>query len=87
MAAASSAVEARSIEMIPPGERHGHPRGQFTLWFGANAQITAIVDGHSPLFLVPMPSGPLSDCWSATWWAVRSWPCTPPRDPNSDCPR
>jgi NCS1 family nucleobase:cation symporter-1 len=45
MAAASSAVEARSIEMIPPGERHGHPRGQFTLWFGANAQITAIVDG------------------------------------------
>ncbi|MGW9415786.1 purine-cytosine permease family protein [Arthrobacter cupressi] len=45
MAAASSAVEARSIEMIPPGERHGHPKSQFTLWFGANAQITAIVDG------------------------------------------
>jgi NCS1 family nucleobase:cation symporter-1 len=44
-AAPSSAVEARSIEMIPPGERHGHPKSQFTLWFGANAQITAIVDG------------------------------------------
>lgn len=44
-AATSSAVEARSIEMIPPGERHGHPKSQFTLWFGANAQITAIVDG------------------------------------------
>ncbi len=45
MAAGSTTVEARSIEMIPPRERHGHPRGQFTLWFGANAQITAIVDG------------------------------------------
>lgn len=45
MAGGSTAVEARSIDMIPPGERHGHPRGQFTLWFGANAQITAIVDG------------------------------------------
>jgi NCS1 family nucleobase:cation symporter-1 len=45
MAAGTTAVEARSIEMVPPNERHGHPRGQFTLWFGANAQITAIVDG------------------------------------------
>ncbi|OFI38467.1 sulfonate ABC transporter substrate-binding protein [Arthrobacter sp. SW1] len=44
-AAPSSAVEARSIDMIPAGERHGHPKSQFTLWFGANAQITAIVDG------------------------------------------
>ena len=45
MAGGSTAVEARSIDMIPRGERHGHPRSQFTLWFGANAQITAIVDG------------------------------------------
>lgn len=42
---AGPAVETRSIDMVPRSERHGSPRGQFTLWFGANAQITAIVDG------------------------------------------
>ncbi|MFF0750534.1 purine-cytosine permease family protein [Streptomyces sp. NPDC004267] len=39
------ALERRTIEVIPDAERHGTPRGQFTLWFGANMQITAIVDG------------------------------------------
>ncbi|MEU7031935.1 cytosine permease [Streptomyces sp. NPDC046275] len=39
------AMERRTIEVIPDAERHGTPRSQFTLWFGANMQITAIVDG------------------------------------------
>lgn len=38
-------MERRTIEFIPHAERHGTPFGQFTLWFGANLQITAIVDG------------------------------------------
>ncbi|MBA3278201.1 MAG: cytosine permease, partial [Geodermatophilaceae bacterium] len=38
-------VERRTIDVIPDSERHGSPRDQFTLWFGANMQITAIVDG------------------------------------------
>lgn len=38
-------VERRSIDFIPERERHGSPFHQFTLWFGANMQITAIVDG------------------------------------------
>ncbi len=38
-------VEHRTIEVIPDDERHGSPFSQFTLWFGANMQITAIVDG------------------------------------------
>jgi len=38
-------IERRTIEFIPHAERHGTPFGQFTLWFGANLQITAIVDG------------------------------------------
>jgi nucleobase:cation symporter-1, NCS1 family len=38
-------VERRTIEFIPDAERHGTPFSQFTLWFGANLQITAIVDG------------------------------------------
>ncbi|MER6944502.1 cytosine permease [Nonomuraea sp. NPDC000554] len=42
---AAPAVERRTIDVIPDEERHGSPRNQFTLWFGANMQITAIVDG------------------------------------------
>lgn len=42
---ARTTVEQRSIEPIPASERHGSPRNQFTLWFGANMQITAVVDG------------------------------------------
>ncbi|MGV7942651.1 cytosine permease, partial [Mycobacterium kansasii] len=37
--------ERRTIDVVPDAERHGTPRSQFTLWFGANLQITAIVDG------------------------------------------
>lgn len=37
--------ETRSIDYIPLRERHGHPFSQFTLWFGGNLQITAIVTG------------------------------------------
>ncbi|MFI5776295.1 purine-cytosine permease family protein [Nocardia sp. NPDC051570] len=37
--------ERRTIDVIPDDERHGRPVNQFTLWFGANMQITAIVDG------------------------------------------
>jgi nucleobase:cation symporter-1, NCS1 family len=40
-----SRIERRSIDVIPDAERHGSPLNQFTLWFGANMQITAIVDG------------------------------------------
>jgi NCS1 family nucleobase:cation symporter-1 len=40
-----SRIELRSIDVVPDAERHGSPLSQFTLWFGANMQITAIVDG------------------------------------------
>ena len=39
------AIERRTIDVIPADERHGTPLNQFTLWLGANLQITAIVDG------------------------------------------
>ncbi len=38
-------LERRTIDVVPPEERHGTPRSQFTLWLAANLQITAIVDG------------------------------------------
>ena len=41
----ASLVEQRSIDYIPESERHGRLFSQFTLWFGANLQVTAIVTG------------------------------------------
>lgn len=38
-------IETRSIEPIPDSERHGSIFSQFTLWLGANLQITAMVTG------------------------------------------
>lgn len=37
--------EQRSIEYVPHNERHGRARSLFTLWFGANLQVTAIAAG------------------------------------------
>ncbi|MCX5536899.1 cytosine permease [Streptomyces sp. NBC_00006] len=38
-------VESRSIDVVPDEERHGTAFSQFTLWVGANLQITAVVTG------------------------------------------
>ncbi|MGO4257169.1 purine-cytosine permease family protein [Marmoricola sp. RAF53] len=45
MGATTGRVERRTIDVVPDDERHGSPSSQFTLWVGANLQITAIVDG------------------------------------------
>lgn len=37
--------ERRTIDYIPDHERHGKLSSQFTLWLGANLQVTAIVTG------------------------------------------
>ena len=42
---APAIIETRSIDYIPDSERHGALASQFTLWFSANLQITAIVTG------------------------------------------
>ncbi|WP_049758930.1 purine-cytosine permease family protein [Renibacterium salmoninarum] len=44
-ASGKGVLEKHSIDVAPESERHGHPLNQFTLWFGANMQITAVVDG------------------------------------------
>lgn len=41
----SRVIETRSIDYVPESERHGGLLSQFTLWLGANLQITAIVTG------------------------------------------
>jgi NCS1 family nucleobase:cation symporter-1 len=38
-------VERRSIDYIPPEERHGKPRSLFNIWFASNMQVTAAVTG------------------------------------------
>ncbi|MFD5075930.1 purine-cytosine permease family protein [Streptomyces sp. NPDC058371] len=42
---AGSLIEQRSIDVVPDEERHGTAFSQFTLWLGANLQITAVVTG------------------------------------------
>ncbi|MFE7353146.1 purine-cytosine permease family protein [Streptomyces sp. NPDC057543] len=41
----AAVLERRTIDVVPDAERHGTPLSQFTLWFGANMQITAVVNG------------------------------------------
>ncbi|MFB7596588.1 purine-cytosine permease family protein, partial [Streptomyces sp. NPDC056160] len=42
---AQAFVERRSIDVVPDEERHGTAFSQFTLWLGANLQITTVVTG------------------------------------------
>src|SRR5690349_7006880 len=49
-------VERRSIEHIPASERGGSPSSLFTVWFGANMQVTAVVTGALGVVLgLPLP--------------------------------
>jgi len=48
--------EQRSIEFVPHHERHGRARNLFTLWFGANLQVTAIAAGAISVDIgLPLP--------------------------------
>ncbi len=38
-------IEARGIDYIPPGERHGNPRGLFFVWASANVNFLYVVLG------------------------------------------
>ncbi|MEV5705678.1 cytosine permease [Actinoallomurus sp. NPDC052274] len=49
-------VERRSIDFVPPEERHGSVRSLFTVWFGANMQVTTAVTGALGVILgLPLP--------------------------------
>ncbi|MGW4099833.1 purine-cytosine permease family protein [Mycobacterium sp. NPDC004974] len=43
--ARGDALEHRSIDYVPPSERHGKPWHLFTIWFSSNVQITGFVNG------------------------------------------
>ena len=38
-------IETRTIDFIPEEERHGKPRDLFTVWFGANMNMTTLLTG------------------------------------------
>jgi NCS1 family nucleobase:cation symporter-1 len=44
-------VEVRSIDRIPPEERHGRVRDQFTMWFALNGNIFPVVLGGVLVFM------------------------------------
>ncbi|HYA00754.1 MAG TPA: cytosine permease [Candidatus Binatia bacterium] len=48
-------VEERSIDWIPPAERHGTPRNLFNIWFASNMQVTAAVVGAVAVSVVSLP--------------------------------
>lgn len=67
--------ETRSIDYIPLGERHGHPFNQFTLWFGGNLQITAIVTGALAVVLGGDVVWSLIGLLEGRFWVQRSCLC------------
>jgi len=49
-------IESRSIDQIPPSERHGSPNRLFFIWFGANMQVTAAAAGAVAVIIgLPLP--------------------------------
>jgi nucleobase:cation symporter-1, NCS1 family len=42
---ATSAIEGHSYDYVPVSERHGKPRSQFFIWFGASAHVLTVVTG------------------------------------------
>ena len=75
-------VERRTIDVVPEHESHGSPAQQFTLWFGANMQITAIVDGALAVLFGAEPSGHPRPAGRQLPRRRPSWHCTPPRVPG-----
>jgi NCS1 family nucleobase:cation symporter-1 len=47
----SAVLERRSIEHVPENERHGRVLDLFTLWFGSNIQVTAVVTGALAMYI------------------------------------
>lgn len=80
-------IERRSIDYIPESERHGKLYSQFTLWMGANLQITAIVTGALAVVLGGDVFWSLVACWWASCSAAPSWRCTPRRGRDWACRR
>lgn len=42
---ATSVIEGHSYDYVPVSERHGKPRSQFFIWFGASAHVLTVVTG------------------------------------------
>ena len=60
-------VERRSIDYIPPEERHGKPRSLFNIWFASNMQVTAAVTGALAVIIgLSLPLSLIHISWSAT---------------------
>jgi NCS1 family nucleobase:cation symporter-1 len=45
VAEAPQRIEDKTIQPIPPSERHGKPRDLFSLWFGSNIMLLTVVTG------------------------------------------
>ena len=48
-------IEIRTIQPIPPDQRHGKARDLFTLWFGSNVMLLTIVTGGLAVTVFGLP--------------------------------
>ena len=48
-------METRTIQQIPTDQRHGRARDLFTIWFGTNLQLLAIVTGGLAVTVFGLP--------------------------------
>src|SRR6516225_4121636 len=58
-AESTSSIEENTIQPVPLDQRHGRNRDMFTIWFGTNIMILAIVTGGLATTLFGQPA------WSA----------------------
>jgi cytosine/uracil/thiamine/allantoin permease len=58
-------VETRDIEPVPDNEKHGSPRGAFTVWFGANMSMATWVVGSLGPVLATTACRGLASAWRA----------------------
>ncbi len=77
----TSVVEQRSIDVVPDAERHGSAFSQFTLWLGANLQITAVVTGALAVVFGGGAFWSIIGLLLGNLLGGASWPCTRRRDP------
>jgi NCS1 family nucleobase:cation symporter-1 len=55
VAEAPQRIEDKTIQPIPPDERHGRPRDLFSLWFGSNIMLLTVVTGALATSVYELP--------------------------------
>ena len=81
-------LEKRSIDYIPPSERHGRPNTLLTFWAATNVTLVAAVTGALAVAIgLDLPWAIATIVIGNLVGARRSWPITPFKGQGSECHR